>query len=112
MGYSKRGGPEALRSLAFGSITNAYKPVGTAIGAEARIISWKNLTDTTIVLSWDGVTDHYIYPPSGFDTYDITANKVKDDGWFPKTGTIFYIKYLTAAPTTGSFYIQVTKSDS
>ncbi len=98
---------DPIRSLAFGSIGAAYNAVGTSLADPARLIVFNNLTDASVFFSLDGITDHLILPPNGFKLFDITMNKVHEDGFFIAEGTVIYVKQVSGAPTNGSVYIEV-----
>jgi hypothetical protein len=98
---------DPIRTLAFGAIGVNYAAVGAAVTDPIRILKFDNLTDVDLLVSIDGTTDHFVIPTTGFIVLDVCANKVRDDGFFIKDGTIFYVKRLGAAPSTGSLYITV-----
>ena len=95
---------EPLRSLAFGSIGAAYMGIGTAISNPARAIFLQNLTDATLLFSFDGVTEHLILPSNGFFLFDITSNKTSEIGFFADKGQRFYVKQSGVA-TSGAVYL-------
>lgn len=97
---------EALRSIAFGSISASYMGIGTALANPARQLFLQNLTDATLMFSFDGVNDHFPLPASGFLLLDLTANKTIQQGWFLAEGQRLYVKEL-GTPTTGSVYFSV-----
>lgn len=94
---------EPLRSLAFGSIGAGYMGVGTAISNPSRIIKVDNLTDATLLFSFDGITDHFVLPANGFLLLDITANKSVSDAYFLAQGQRLYVKQ-SGVPTSGAVY--------
>jgi|SRR5882672_12313997 len=93
---------EPLRSLAFGSVLVGYMGVGTAINHPAREFLVQNLTDATLLFSFDGVTNHFRLPANGFWLNDNTANKSVSQGFFLAEGTRLYVKQDGVAPTSGS----------
>ena len=97
---------EAIRSLAFGSIAAGYTAVGTALANPSKLIIFDNLTDANIIISLDGVTDHFIVPAQGFKLIDLASNKTDESGFFIAEGTIFYAKREAGAPSSGNLYIQ------
>lgn len=105
--YPRRLYPEALRNVAYGSITTSYAAVGSAVSKPARIIRWVNNTDQLVYISWDGSTDHMYLPKKTFILLDVTTNKVRDDGLFVALGTKFYVKYDVVPPSEGSVVIEV-----
>lgn len=96
--------PEAVRSLAFGSISGTYMGVGTPLSNPSRLVMFQNFTDGDVMVSFDGITDHLPVSANGFVLLDITANKTVTQGFYIAEGTRFYVKEITA-PSTGSFYI-------
>jgi len=98
--------PESVRSLAFGSIGAGYTGIGTAIVNPVRMFHIQNLTDVTLMFSYDGVNDHFPLPPNGFLLLDITANKSRDHGFYLAEGTRVYVKEV-GTPTSGSVYLTV-----
>ena len=98
---------EPIRELAFGSISNAYAGIGTAIENPARLIKIDNLTDVTLFISLNGVDDHFVVPSGGFFLFDVASNATNTQGWFVPEGTRFYAKDLGVAASTGSVYLTV-----
>ncbi len=96
--------PEAVRTLAAASISGTYAGVGTPLSNPSRIVMFQNLTDATVMVSFDGITDHLPVAADGFVLLDITANKTVTQGFYIAEGTRFYVKEIDN-PTTGSFYI-------
>lgn len=94
---------DTVRSLAFGSIGAAYMGVGTALTQPIRQFFIQNLTDGTLMFSFDGINDHFPLPRNGFYVSDITANASTPGGWFLAEGDRLYVKEVDT-PTTGSVY--------
>lgn len=110
MAYNNRLIVDPRRVLAFGAIGAAYAAIGAAVATPVRIFILTNLTDVDVDVSVDGVNDHFILPTNTFKLIDITANKVRDDGFFLREGTIFYIKQTVGAPTLGSVYVEIIRA--
>lgn len=72
--------PEPLRSIGFSDISETYARLGTALSNPSRILHLVNSTDGFVFISFDGVTDHDVLPPSGFLLLDITANMTEMAG--------------------------------
>lgn len=98
---------EALRTLAFGSISTSYAAIGTPLTAPCRIVKIFNGTNLMLRISLDGTTDHDAIPPSTGQVYDITGNREDDGGFFIATGTQFYAKTETGTPSSGNVYLTV-----
>jgi hypothetical protein len=93
--------PDELRTLAFGAIGAGYTAIGAVFDNPIRIISLKNLTDHTLVFSYDGVTDHEILPSESGLVLDFTANSANASFPFIAAGTTIYVKDNGVGPTTG-----------
>lgn len=96
--------PDTLRSLGFASIGAAYMGIGTSFTKPIRIFQLQNLTNNTLLFSFDGINDHIILPSSGFLLLDITSNKSVSQGFFIAEGTRIYVKQ-SGVPTTGAVYV-------
>ena len=94
---------EPLRSLGFGSIGVGYMGVGTALANPIRQFFIQNLTDETVMFSFDGINDHFPLPSNGFLLDDITSNKTQQGGFFIAEGSRLYVREIVA-PTSGSVY--------
>lgn len=106
MAYGTKVEFEPVREVAFGGIGAAYAAVGTATIDYTRLISITNNTDEEIYISFDGVTNHLRLAASSFKLLDLTTNGIHV-GYFLAQRTIFYMKRVSAAPTTGSAWIEV-----
>ena len=96
--------PEPVRSLAYTSISGTYMGVGAPLADPSRLIIFQNYTDATLMVSFDGITDHLPVAANGFVLFDITANGTTTAGFYIAEGTRFYVKEV-GTPSTGSFYI-------
>lgn len=84
--------PDTIRSIDSATFTGAYQAVGIPLTRNIRLFKVVNDSSVPVTLSWDGINDHDYIPANAFSLYDITSDKVKDDGWFVSTGTQFYVK--------------------
>lgn len=107
MTYGTRAQLDAVRELAFGSISGTYAAVGTALTDHARIVRFVNGTDVQLYVSLDGSTNQIRMAANSFFLLDFSANKIRDDGLFAAIGTIFSIKQVSGAAGSGSFWIEV-----
>lgn len=98
--------PEAVRTIAFGSISGTYAGIGTAITNPARIVLLQNFTDADLMISQDGVTDHYPINASSSILLDVSSNQTHLQGGFVSAGTRFYVKTI-GTPGSGSVYLTV-----
>lgn len=109
MGYPKELTYDTLRSLAFGGITGAYAIVGAVFSRPVRLLKIVNTTDRTIEVSTDGVTTEDILPTQTFVLYDLSTNKIRDEGAFFRQGKAIYVRRPAAEanPTSGSVHVVV-----
>jgi hypothetical protein len=101
--------PEPVRSTAFGSISGSYVGIGSAFENPVHWFMVQNLTDQPIMISWDGVNDHFPLAANGYVIMDVASNKTIMGGSFMiAQGTRFYVKALTAfLPSSGSVYLSI-----
>lgn len=107
MAYGTRAQFEPIREVAAASITASYTAVGTAIVDHARLIRLVNTCDTELYVSINAIDNHIRIAANSFVLYDLSSNKVQDDGLFLSVGTVFYVKRVSGAPTSGSLWIEV-----
>lgn len=93
---------EPLRSSAFGAVTGSYTAIGTPFEHPIRIIFIQNLSDETLLFSFDGVNDAFRLTGNGFLLLDIMANHGTPSNWNIAQGSSVYVKNDGVAPTTGS----------
>jgi len=106
MAYGTRVSFDAIRELDFGDISGTYAALGTPFGDHVRLLSLNNSTDQQLYISFDGVTDHLRMPSNSFKLFDLSANKVRDDGLFIAVGTQIYVKKVSASVTSGSVWAE------
>lgn len=100
--------PEPIRELDFNTLDVAYIGVGTSISNPAHIVFIQNLTDVLVMISWDGIDDHFPLTPNGYFLMDVTANKTATGGSFMiSQGTRFYAKYVASPASEGSVYVSI-----
>ena len=97
---------DALRSVAFGSITGSYTALGPVLPSQAVCISFTNTTDATIYISTDGVTDMLAIPAGWGKVYDIRTNAPNMTDYLLAQLTQIYIQYSGSAPSSGSVYME------
>jgi len=99
---------EPLRSLAFGSITANYQAIGLPFANPVRILKVTNLTDSTMLISLNGIDDHDVVPASGYFLYDYASNKANAAGLLEQPqGDRIYTKASGGLPGVGSIYVTV-----
>lgn len=103
---------DTLRSLGNASISGSYAAVGSAISQPARLVCFTNNTDADMFFSDDGSNDKIFVAKGAFKLFDITTNRDAYDSYMAlRAGTQFYVKQ-SAAPSTGSVYIEVIYGES
>jgi hypothetical protein len=105
--------PETLRRTGYATIvagTGSYVAIGSSFDNPIRIFHLQNLTNETLLFSWDGIDDHLAIPTNGFILLDLAANKTIEQGSFFQVGQQIYVRYDSvnfAAPTSGGVYLTV-----
>lgn len=99
---------EALRSLAFGSITGTYAGVGASFANPVRMIMIDNLTNQNILVSFDGITDHTVVASTSGKVLDYASNRMAPaDHLEQAVGERVYVKAVSVLPASGSVYVSV-----
>lgn len=100
---------DPVRTAAAGAIIADYSGVGIAFTSPVRIFHLQNLTDATLMFSYDGVNDHFPLATQGFIVLDITANQALMQGFFMAQGQRLYVRNMVAemynAPTINSVWL-------
>lgn len=108
MAYPKELSYDDLRTLAFGGIGAAYAIVAAPFSRPVRLLKIVNTTNKNVTVSADGVSDNDIVPTNSFTLYDLTANKVRDEGAFFRVGHGVWVKSTDGvAPGSGAVYVVV-----
>ena len=106
MAYGTRVGIEAVKELAFGSISGTYAAVGVPTAEHVRIMSFQNGCDQALYISFDGSTDQLRIAANSFKLIDLSSNKVRDDGMFLGVGTQIYVKEVSSSVASGTFWVE------
>ncbi len=96
---------QPLRTLAFGSLSGTYAGIGTSMDHPIREMILKNMTDSELYMSLDGITDQHHLSPGQVDHFDFTSNKSIGQGFFLSQGDRVYVRLAGSAPTTGTVYL-------
>lgn len=96
---------EPVRTVAFGAITNVYTGIGSTMTQPIRVFLIQNLTDVAMMISFDGISDHFPLAASGYMLLDITTNKSLTQDFFLTKGQRLYVKQLSGAASTGGVYL-------
>lgn len=94
---------EALRSLAFGSISGTYAAIGTFTAPAVSQFEVINNTDKLLIFSLDGTTDHFVIPAYTQKIVDVCSNK-SNNHLFLGARQYLYVKNDGSAPTVGKVY--------
>jgi hypothetical protein len=98
---------DQVRELPFTSVLATYTPIGTPLTDHARLIMFNNGLDQSVYISFDGSTNHLRLAPNSFQLFDLSANKIRDDGLFMAAGTQIYCKEVSATVLSGTLWIEV-----
>lgn len=107
MTYGRRAVFDELREVAFGGIGAAYSTLGPVFPDFVRVISIFNSTDADIYITDNKAKNKLRVASGSGQVFDITANKVRDDGLFLSQRTQLYVKRAGGAPTTGAVWVEV-----
>lgn len=107
MAFGTRVEFDPVRETTAGDITGSYTTLGAPFSDHVRLIDFNNTTDQEVYISFDGTTDHLRFAQNSFKLFDLSANKIRDDGLFVSVGTQLYIKYVSTTTTNGSFWAEV-----
>ena len=110
MAYGTRATFDAVREIAFGSISGTFAPIGTALTDHARLVRFVNSTNAEVYISLDGITDQIRMAINSFFILDFSANKVRDDGLFVPIGTVFFTREVSASAASGAVWIEVVSA--
>lgn len=102
---------EALREKDFGDITGSYTPLGIPIVEHVRLLGISSSLNQEIYISFDGTTDHLRVSQNSFKLFDLSANKVRDDGLFMEVGTQIYVKYVGTPGVSGTVWVEIMAAE-
>lgn len=106
MAYGTRVAYEPIRELAFGDIGATYVALTPTID-HTRILRLVSTLNADVYVSIDGINNVIRLAGGSFVLYDYSTNKIRDDGLFLAEGTIIYVKLVSAAATSGSFWCEI-----
>lgn len=106
MAYGIRAAFGNIRELDFTSITGTYASVGVPLSDHVRVLSFQNSCDQDVYVSTNTTTNKIRVAANSFKLFDISSNKIRDDGMFFPIGMQFYVKIVSAAVTSGTFWIE------
>jgi hypothetical protein len=100
--------PEPVRHVLGSAVTaGLYIPIGGPLLHPARQFLIWNLTNQTLMFSFDGITDHFPLPGSSFFLDDVTSNAALSKGLMLAQGETLYVKRLSPLVPTGDVYFSV-----
>lgn len=97
---------DAIREKDASSITGSYTPLGTPLVDNVRLIDIVNSCDQEVYISFDGITDHLRFDINSFKLFDLSSNKVRDDGLFLAAGTQVYVRFVSSTTVSGTVWIE------
>ena len=97
---------DAVRSLAFGSISGAYANLGAVTAFPGRSILIQNLTDVQLTFSfYEPTVDNLTLPSMGYIVIDIGTNRqATSDRLCLPVNTQISVKATGGNPTLGAAY--------
>lgn len=106
MGYGTRVTFDSVRELGFGSMGATFVAVGSPLTDHVRLLGLNSSLNEEVYVSFDGITDHLRMASNSFKLYDLSANKIRDDGLFLAVGTQIYVREVSASVASGSFWVE------
>jgi len=102
---------DEVRSLGFAATGAAYMGIGTSFSSPVRVIQIKNLTNESMMFSFDGIKDHFPLPGFSALLLDITRNNSVEDNFFLGSQERIYVRRI-GVPTLGSVYVSAFMGES
>jgi len=100
---AKKVRPEALRSIAHGTITGSYAAIGSAVAnGNVDVLIIDNEMDVPVLVSFDGTTDHLRVGTGDSLTVDMKSNNLHVE-----QGMTIYIKEESAASSGNTFIMAI-----
>lgn len=100
---------ETLQTIAAGAlVVGSYVSIGEPFENSDRIIIIQNLTDQSVLFSFDGTTDNFMLPTMSGLVLDVCANRNNvDQGLYFHANALLYAKPWSPSnpPTTGSLIV-------
>lgn len=103
-GFASRLAPVPLETVAGTALTTSYQVIGAAMSNPIRILQINNLSNQSLVISWDGTNDHMAIGASQLMQLDVSANKETSNMLEIPQGTQFFVRSPGGAGT-GSVYL-------
>ena len=100
-------GFDAVREIGYASILAGFAAVGSATSDYARLICFNNGTNADVYVSIDNSSNHLRIAANSFRLLDLMSNKTPYAPLFLEKGISFYVKRVSGAPTSGTFWIEV-----
>lgn len=100
---------EELRTVDSATLVAGFAALGPPLAHPARMIKWKNDSDTDVTISYDGVTDHDIILAGDREVEDLTANKTIQEGLLRPAQTQVYV---SGTAGVGNLYMIVIYADT
>lgn len=107
MAFGTKVAYEGIREVAAAAVGATYGAVGTATIDHTRLCRIVSTLDADVYISINGTTDHMRIAAGSFVLYDYSTNKIQNDGLFLAQETIFYVRRVAGAATTGSLWIEI-----
>lgn len=92
------------QSLAFGSISGTYAPIGSALGHNACILIITSTLNQPVWVSFDGVNDNIFQLGTAFQQAKVID--LKASGLVLAGDTVIYVKSVASNPTAGAIYFE------
>ncbi len=111
MAFGTRVTFDPVREKIATDITNSYTTLGVPLVDHVRLIDFNNSTDQEIYVSFDGIDDHLRMAHNSFKLFDLSANKIRDDGLFLASGTQIFIKFVSTTTVNGTVWVEIMSAE-
>jgi hypothetical protein len=97
--------PEPVQTLSYADISGSYVLLGTLANPSVQTII-QNWTDQPVMLSWNGINDHFpIASGCAWDS-DNVSNKGKSDGLWQSQRQSYWVRLIGGtSPTMNAVYL-------
>lgn len=97
----------STRTCVYTAISSTYVVCGDALDKPVVLLSIKNTTDETVIISEDGTNDHYELPSGTTESYDFQSNARGQNLVAKPVGLQFHVRHLNSfPPSRGKVIIQ------
>jgi len=98
---------DILVIIPYSSITSSYTLLAGPYSGPTRLWEFDNMTNGSLLISFDGVNNHKFLAPTSGKIYDICSNR-SPNAMLETVYQQIYVKYTGTTPSSGDLYIART----